>query len=197
MEPNMPTKLQLPKLPKALGELAHSNQFLKVSVLVSYGISILMVALALILSRRAPVVLAFTPSATLYDTIAMPKPEDEIIQGVKAYVEHRYRWEPKTVAANLRLSEVFILPQNRRAFEAATAEVIRFSTEKGVLQRAYPSQILVDVDKKVALVVGDRVTAIQGLKAAGDLRLELSFDSGPRTRENPWGIYFTKDRENF
>lgn len=196
MEPNMPTKLKLPKLPKALGELAHSNQFLKVSVLVSYGFSILMVALALILSRRAPVVLAFTPGAALYDLAEMPKPEDEITQAVKAYVEHRYKWEPKTVAANLRQSEAFILPQSRKAFEAAIAEVIKFSMEKNVLQRAYANQVLVDLDKRVALVVGDRVTAIQGLKAAGDLRLELLFESGPRTKENPWGVYITKEREN-
>lgn len=195
MEPNMPTKLKLPKLPKTLGELAHSNQFLKISVLVSYGFSILMVALALILGRRAPLVLAFTPDAALYDLTVMPKPEDEIIQAVKAYVEHRYKWEPKTVNTNLHQSEAFILPQSRKAFEAATAEVIKFSMEKNVLQRAYPIQILVDLDKKVALVVGDRVTAIQGLKAAGDLRLELSFDSGPRTKENPWGIYIVKERE--
>jgi hypothetical protein len=196
MEPNMPSlKLQLPRLPKAVGELAHSNQFLKISVLVSYGFSILMVLLCFFLSRRQPVVMAFTPKAVLYDQAEAPKPEDEVIQAVRAYVERRYKWEPKTVAQNLKQAEAFILPQSQKAFEASTAEVVRFSTEKGVLQRAYANQILVDLDKKAVLVLGDRVTAIQGLKAAGELRLELSFESGPRTKENPWGVYVTKERE--
>ena len=196
MEPNVSnTKLRLPKLPKALGDLAHSNQFLKISVFASYGLCILMVVVTLVLSRREPVVLALTPTAGLYDPADMPRPEDEISQAMKAYVGHRYKWEPKTVAASLRQAEAFILPRSRKAFESATAEVVRFATEKGVLQRAYPNQISVDLDNKIALVVGDRVTAIQGLKAAGDLRLELSFDSGPRTRENPWGVYVTKEKE--
>jgi hypothetical protein len=38
------------------------------------------------------------------------------------------------------------------------------------------------------------VTTIQGLKAAGSLRLELSFESGSRAKENPWGLYI-KERE--
>ena len=191
----MPTKLQLPKLPKALGELAHSNQFLKTSVLVSYGLCALLVLLSIFLSRRAPVVLALTPKATVLEVTDPPNPEDEVTRAVVAYVERRYKWEPKTVSANLRQAEAFILPQSRKAFETAIADVIRFATEKNVMQRVYPIQVLVDLGKGAALVVGDRVTAMQGLKAAGDLRLELSFESGPRTKENPWGIYVTKERE--
>lgn len=190
------TKLQLPKFTKAFGELAHSNQFLKISVLVSYGVSLLMVMLALFLGHRDPVVLAMAPNAAFYNLAPLPKPEDEIIQAVRAYVDLRYKWEPKTVAASLRQAEAFILPQSRKAFEAATGEVIKFAAEKIVLQRAYPAQIVVDLEKKLALVIGDRITAIQGLKAAGDLQLELSFESGPRTRENPWGIYFVREKEN-
>lgn len=92
-------------------------------------------------------------------------------------------------------SEAFVLPGNRRAFQSAAANVIRFSTEKLVSQRVYAEKIDVSLEKKTALISGDRVTLIQGLKAAGNLRLELSFESGPRTRENPWGIYITKERE--
>jgi hypothetical protein len=46
-----------------------------------------------------------------------------------------------------------------------------------------------------ALITGDRVTSIQGLKAAGNLKLQLTFESGQRTKENPWGIYITKEKE--
>jgi hypothetical protein len=39
------------------------------------------------------------------------------------------------------------------------------------------------------------VAAIQGLKAAGNLRLELSFEGGTRTKENPWGLYVSKNEK--
>lgn len=45
MEPNM--KLNPAKLPRALAELAHSNQFLKISNLISFGLSFLMLVLAI------------------------------------------------------------------------------------------------------------------------------------------------------
>jgi hypothetical protein len=197
MEPNMPNlKLKLPRLPKALGELAHSNQFLKVSAIAAYGLCLLMVTLSFFLARKQPLILAFTPKAVPVEMADLPQPEDEVIQAVKIYVEHRYKWEPKTVVQRLHEAEAFIQPQSRKAFEAATAEVAHFSIDKGVVQRAYLLQPpLVDLDKKAVLVMGDRVTAIQGLKAAGELRLELSIESGPRTKENPWGIYITKEKE--
>jgi hypothetical protein len=197
MEPNTPNlKLKLPRLPKALGELAHSNQFLKVSAIAAYGLCLLMVVLSFFLARKQPLIFSFTSKAVPVELADLPKPEDEVIQAVKIYVEHRYKWEPKTVVQRLHEAEAFIQPQSRKAFEAATAEVSRFSIEKGVVQRAYLLQPpLVDLEKKAVLVSGDRVTAIQGLKAAGDLRLELSFESGPRTKENPWGVYVTKEKE--
>ena len=75
------------------------------------------------------------------------------------------------------------------------ADIIKFSTSKAVAQRIYPDRVAVDLAKRTASISGDRVTAIQGLKAAGDLRLELTFDSGPRTAQNPWGLYILKERE--
>ncbi len=96
---------------------------------------------------------------------------------------------------NLQAAAVFIPPSSQKAYQAATANVAKFAIEKGVLQRAYVNDVAVNLEKKTAKVTGDRVTAIQGLKAAGDLKLELSFESGPRTRENPWGIYITKEKE--
>jgi len=189
------TKLQIARLPRALGELAHSNQFLKISALAAYCFCFLMIALSFYQAARAPIVLPLTALAMPFDEAKLPKPEDEIAQAVKAYIDRRYRWEPKTVTQNLQAAAVFIPPSSQKAYRAATANVAKFAIEKGVLQRAYVNEVAVNLEKKTAKVSGDRVTAIQGLKAAGDLRLELSFESGPRTRENPWGIYITKERE--
>ncbi len=188
-------KLQLARLPKALGELAHSNQFLKTSVLFSYCFCLMMIGFSFYQATKAPIVLTLTPEATRYEVVGLPKSEKEIIEAMRVYTDRRYKWEPKTVSQRLRETEVFIQAQSRKAYEAATANVAKFALEKGVSQRVYVNEVLVNLEKKTASITGDRVTAIQGLKAAGDLKLELSFESGPRTSENPWGIYVTKERE--
>lgn len=193
MEPNM--KLSSAKLPRALGALAHSNQFLKIINLVSFAFSFLMLALAFYQATKPPVVLALNSHGLPYEASKLPKPEDEITLAIRAYMELRYKWEPKTVTTRLAQAEAFILPQSRKAYEAAVANVSRFSIEKNVSQRVYPNEPMIDLDHKAALITGDRITVVQGLKAAGELRLELSFEIGPRTPQNPWGVYITKERE--
>jgi hypothetical protein len=188
-------KLQLARLPKALGELAHSNQFLKTSTLAAYGFWFVTIFVLAYELTKPPVVLTLTPAATLLEVAPPPRPEKEIAEAVKAYTNLRYRWEPRTVSQNLQSAEAFIPPQSKKAYEAATAAVAKFATEKGVSQRIYVNDTTVNLEKKTIVVTGDRVTAIQGLKAAGDLKLELSFESGPRTRENPWGVYVTREKE--
>ncbi|MCK6600178.1 MAG: hypothetical protein L6Q37_17585, partial [Bdellovibrionaceae bacterium] len=124
-----------------------------------------------------------------------PKAEDQIREGIKRYLEKRYQWEPESVIKKLKDSEQFITPQALKAFQVAVANVAKFSTEKIVSQKVYPEKIEIDLTKQTALITGDRVTSIQGLKAAGNLKLELTFEGGPRTQENPWGIYISKERE--
>ena len=188
-------QLKLARLPKALGDLAHSNQFLKISALVSYCFCLLMMGLAFYQSSKPPVVLPLAPDGSVYQIVGPPKPENEIMTAVREYIERRYKWEPQTVVKKLAQSEVFVLPQSRKAFEMATANVVKFSVEKAVSQRVYPDKIMVSLEKKTVAISGDRFTAIQGLRAAGELKLELTFESGPRTAQNPWGVYITKERE--
>ncbi len=192
---NTPVKLTASKLPKILSDLSHSNQFLKVFSLSCLCVLLLTIVAVLVLSSKAPVVLTLTPEGNRLEAATPPKAEDEIKAAIERYLDRRYKWEPENVKQRLFESEAFVLPGSRRAFQGAIANVIRFSTEKSVSQRVYPDKIIVSLEKKAALISGDRVTVIQGLKAAGNLRLELSFESGPRTRENPWGIYITKERE--
>lgn len=189
-------KLHVPKLPRSIGELTHSNQFLKFNVLASYVVSLLLIALLFCNSSRPPTVLTLTPSATPYENVQPPKPEDEVARAVRAYIALRYRWDAKCVGDRLRQAGAFIPPGSRKAFDTASANIVKFAQEKGVLQRVYAGDsINIDLEKKTAFITGDRITAIQGLKAAAEFRLSLDFESGPRTRDNPWGIYFVKERE--
>lgn len=192
---NTRIKLEAAKLPKALSDLIHSNQFLKLFSIFSVAVSVLSLILNLTVINSPPLVLTLASDAKPIEQREMPKPEDEIKTAIKKYIELRYKWEPTSVKERLKLAEVFIAPQSLKAYLSATANVAKFSADRQVMQRVYPDKIEVNLEKKTVSILGDRVTAIQGLKAAGDLKLELSFDSGPRTKLNPWGVYVVKERE--
>jgi hypothetical protein len=192
---NQAIKLKMKELPQALSELMHSNQFLKLSAFSAYLLCGLLVTLLFYQAVKPTAVLTLTPDGSLYQTAPLPKPEVEIERAVREYIKYRYNWEPKTVAAKIDEAQDFILPATRKTFEASMANVVKFSMEKLVAQKVYPEKIQINLNKGTALVLGDRITSIQGIKAAGDLRLELTVDSGPRTKSNPWGVYIAKEVE--
>lgn len=195
MQEQKPIGLKNPQLPKMIGELLHSNQFLKVFSIGSLILVFMVLGLTMEIATREPLVITLGPDGKALERVAVPKAEDQIREGIKNYLDKRYEWNPETVKKKLKDSEEFITPQSLKAFQGAVVNVAKFSTEKIVSQRIYPDKIEVDLIKKTALITGDRVTSIQGLKAAGNLKLELSFESGPRTDANPWGIYIAKERE--
>ena len=192
---NKVIQLKNAKLPRMLGELSHSNQFLKLFALISIGIATLVTVALTIVVTKPPIILTLTPSAAVLEKTDLPSPENEIKSAIKTYVENRYNWEPNNVLAKLKLTEGFILPPSIKAFQTSVANIIHFSTEKQVSQKVYPNDVKINLNQKLVSITGDRITSIQGMKAAGTLRLELSFESGARTKENPWGIYITKERE--
>lgn len=189
-------KLKELKLPKMLGELSHSNQFLKVFSISSLLINLLSFILIFVLSTQSPFVLAFNTGGNLVESTVMPKPEVEIQAAIKHYLELRYQWRPENVKEKLNQAQEMIHPSAIKAYQGAAQNVVRFSAEKQVSQRVYGKEFDVDLEHKTVRVTGDRITSIQNLKAAGDLKLELAFEFGPRTKENPWGIFITKEIEN-
>jgi hypothetical protein len=192
---NESVKLRLRKLPKALAELSHSNQFLKVSTFSLLALTGLMSMVLFYQVMKAPIVLSMAPDGSVYKDAPKPDPKIEVERALREYLKHRYNWTPKTVASSLESARAFILPSTLKVYDSAMQNVVRFSSERLVAQRVYPAEVEVDLKKSLAVISGDRITTIQGLKAAGDLKLELSFDSGPRTPSNPWGIYISKERE--
>jgi hypothetical protein len=192
---NESVKLRLRKLPKALAELSHSNQFLKVSTFSLLALIGLMSMVLFYQVTKAPIVLSMAPDGSVYKDAPKPDPKIEVERALREYLKHRYNWTPKTVASSLESARAFILPSTLKVYDSAMQNVVRFSSERLVAQRIYPAEVEVDLKKSLATISGDRITTIQGLKAAGDLKLELSFDSGPRTPSNPWGIYISKERE--
>jgi len=187
--------LKSAKFPKIMTELSHSNQFLKffsVSALVMTLLTLFVLALTV---DTPPIVLTLSETGQILATATTAKPEEHTRAAINRYLELRYRWAPSEVKKNLELAKAFILPKNRKSFESTASGVVKFAIEKGVTQKVYLSPLQVSLPQKTAIATGDRITSIQGLKAASDLKLEVSFESGPPTQDNPWGIYITKERE--
>ena len=195
MQEEKTISLKMPSLPKMMSELMHSNQFLKVFSLSLVVLAFMITVVVLVMATKEPMVITLDSYGKTIERTVLPKAEDQIREGIKRYLEKRYQWEPENVLKKLKESEEFITPQALKAFQGAVGNVAKFSKEKIVSQKVYPEKIEIDSKKGVALITGDRVTSIQGLKAAGNLKLELTFESGPRTQNNPWGLYISKERE--
>ena len=187
--------LKASKMPRILGDLMHSNQFLKLFSLFALLITAFSLIVVFAAVTKTPTVLPLAIDGSLIDKTALLKAEDQIEKAVRRYLDLRYRWEPKTVQQKIKEAKSFILPSAMKAFDVATGSIVKFSTEKQVSQRVYPERIMINVEDQTVSILGDRLPDFQGLRAAGILKLTLFFESGPRTVENPWGIYFTKERE--
>jgi len=181
--------------PKMLADLSHSNQFLKIFAVGSLGLSLGLMLLVFVAFSRGPVVIALTPAAGVLQKVDMPEPEVEVRSAVRAYVERRYNWDKDSIDRNLDSAKAFVSSQFVHAFVQGVSNVKKFSKEKSVSQRAYPTSLAVDFKRGVVSVTGDRISEIQGIRAAGPLNIELTFQSGPRTPANPWGIYIVKETE--
>ncbi len=182
--------------PKMMGQLLHSNQFLKMFSLSALTIVFLALSVILVMTTKDPMVITLGLDGKAIERVTvLPKAEDQIEAGIRRYLEKRYQWEPENVVKNLKESEEFITSSSMKAFRGAVFNVAKFSTEKIVSQKVYPNEIKINLSNRTAYITGDRVTSIQGLKAAGNLKLELTFESGPRTQNNPWGLYISKERE--
>lgn len=195
MQQNKPTNLKMPSLPKIVGELVHSNQFLKVFSIATLVLLFMVLGIVMVIVTKEPMVITLGPDGKAIERTILPKAEDQIREGIKRYLEKRYQWEPENVIKKLKESEDYITPKALKAFQGAVANVAKFSIEKIVSQKVYAEKIEINLKNQTALITGDRVTSIQGLKAAGNLKLELTFENGPRTSNNPWGLYISKERE--
>jgi hypothetical protein len=147
------------------------------------------------LTSKGPIVVALSPEGKVLERTSMPKQEDLVGECISHYMEKRYTWGPSDVQKKLKDSALFVSPTSQKAFGEAIANIIHFSLEKQVSQKVYPAKIEVNMQDRTALITGDRVTSIQGLKAVGNLKLQLTFEIREATKENPWGIYITKEKE--
>jgi hypothetical protein len=164
-------------------------------MMLSLTITALSLCLSVVLLRRKPQIVALDQCANVAELADAPPIEAEVDKAARKYAMLRYTWAADTQTAHLTRAKSFVAPQSQKSFDKTISDLQVFSKGKNIAQRVYPSSVHVDAKNNQVQMIGDRVTEIQGLKAATILRVRLTYQTGPRTLENPWGIYVIKEEE--
>lgn len=181
--------------PIVWGDLAYQNQWLRRIAIMAIGLALLSTLIVAVLLKRKPQIVVIDSQAYVVSIQGSAPLENEIEKATRRYLELRYVWQPDNQSSQLSSAKSFVAPQSLRAFEKTSADLVTFSKGKNVAQRVYPTSIHLNAKESRVEVVADRFTEIQGLKAATVLRVNLIYQTGPRTSDNPWGIYIIKEEE--
>lgn len=175
---------------------ARENFNLKVLSGACLTLTFLALLLVAFFVKQGPVVIALDGSGRVAP-IETKITDAQIEEAVSEYVQRRYTWQFGNITERLRDAENFVDPNLVASFRKAMLETIKFVKEKKVAQRMFPrtTETKVDLKEKTVTLVMDRITEFDSLKAATETRLTVWFDSGARTRSNPWGIYVVKEQE--
>lgn len=186
--------VQLSSYPKAMREFAEENLNIKFLCGGLLAATFLMLILVLYLVKRGPTVIALDGSGST--AVIETKVTDlQIEAAAKEYIRYRYSWDEKSIGEQLDRAKFFVLPSLAQAFERSMVETEKFVREKKVRQRVYPKAVTVDLKEKRIVIIADRITEFDNLKAATELKLLLLFAVDDRTVVNPWGVYITKETE--
>lgn len=188
-------KLEKIKYPKLVTDLASQNHYLKILSYSLIGVSTLLILVIALTFKKGPTVIALESSGSV-SKITQELTKSHVEAAAREYLAHRYSWTPENVSLELKKSESFVYPSLIPSFQKSMLEVQKFVKDRKVAQRVYPSSIEVSLKDKTILVVADRFTEFDNLKAATVLKSKLNFDLDSATASNPWGIYVTKETES-
>ena len=173
------------------------NRFLKSILLFLILVCCVEVIAIVILACRKPPVIAVSTTESRVLTVVPPRPElleSEIKRAVNGYVAAHYNWEWVKVDDAFKDAARFVHPDFTKKFLAANEAQIRMAKEKKVSQRFYASDTKLDSKAKTLKVSGDRILVIEGLRATNPMSIEIEYDLGQRTEENPEGVYITGEK---
>lgn len=174
------------------------NSILKWLLVFSFIVITVQTSALCILSLRKPMLIAIGEKDTQVLMIEKPKPDilrSELSRTVEKYIEAHYNWDFNTIESAHKEAAKYVADKFQKAFIGANQEQIKQAREKKVTQHVYLSKpVEVDTEKLTAKVMLDRIFSVEGLKATAPLTLEVSFEYGPRTNENPEGLYITGEK---
>ncbi len=187
-------KLKLHNYPKMIQNFAEENFNLKALLSLTLGLLFLSFVLVIYLVKKGPLVIAMNSTGAVVQ-VETKVTDLQVEMALKEYIKHRYSWDEKSIAREVKSAQHFVRADLASSFEKSMAETIKYVREKKVSQRVYVKTITLNYKERKALVHLDRITEFENLKAATEMRLELFFEVSDRTLINPWGVYVTKELE--
>jgi len=181
---------------EAWGEAEAQNAFLRMLLFGALLGLVTQVAALTFLALRPPILIGLSSKST--EVLSQKEPAREILElevrrWVEGYVTTHYNWTPQTIDTAFQKASNYVSQEQQKAFWAANTTQLKVAKDKGLSQRFYISSLKLDLDKRRASIEGERVLVVESLRAASIVNLSLSFQLGPRTVENPEGIYISSE----
>jgi hypothetical protein len=186
--------LKVSSYPLAVKEFATQALNLKLLAVGLSGLCFILCLTVLYLVRSGPTVVALEAGGNVAK-LELKVTDLQIEAAIRQFLEFRYTWDDKSISAELAKARLFVLPSLAPSFDRAMLETQKYVKEKKVKQRVYPRRIQVDLNQKHVLVIADRITEFDSLKAATEMKATYTFTMGDRSPVNPWGVYITKETE--
>lgn len=189
-------KIQRPYF-EVWGDAEAQNVILKWLLLLFAAVIIIESASLVAFSLRKPVLIGLGAESTKTLTPQLTTPElleKEAKRTISVYIQNHYTWDAKTIDERFSVASRYVAEKQLRGFQLANAEQIKTAKEKKVAQRVHVNELLVDMKARSARVAMDRIFDVEGIRAVTPLILDLNFEFGPRTDQNPEGFYVFSER---
>jgi hypothetical protein len=179
------------------GNETAQNQILKGLLLVTFALCAIQAIAITCLGLRKPVLIAISSAET---RILAPTPPNqellsaEIKRVISTYLTTHHNWDWSKIHASFEAAANYVGSDFRKKYFEANRDQERIAAEKRISQLFYISDLQLDLKSKTATVHGDRILVIESLRAANPMTFEVAFDYGPRSVQNPEGIYVTAEK---
>lgn len=173
------------------------NSFLKGVLLVLASLFVVQSCALWILAIRKPILIALGTSESRVLTLSQPSADilkTELDRVIRRYADVHYTWDSTTVEKAHAEAAHYVGADFIKGFQAANVEQVKIAKEKKLSQRVFITDLVVDANTSTAKLTMDRILMIEGLRAATNIVLEIKFEYGPRTVDNPEGVYITSEK---
>ena len=183
---------------EAWGTEEAQNVILKWFSLFLIGIILIETGVIAYVATRDPKVIAIGEQKSQVLIVKKPRKEileDELDRTVRNYAITHYSWDYSTIEAAHKEASKHIAEKFKKSFFKTNDEQVRYVKEKKVSQRVYVSDsIKIDPKNLNARVRLDRIYSIDGLVGSSPFALDIKFEYGPRTEDNPEGVYIFDEK---
>lgn len=179
------------------GNAESQNRFLKGLLSMLIVFFIVETISLLLLALKSPILIAVTSTESKILSVTPPGPElleNEVKRVIRGYFNAHYNWEYQKIKESFQKAATFVSPDFKKKFFQANSEQEKAAFERKLSQNFYFQDPEIDFKTKSAIIRGDRILIIESLRATNPITLQVGFDFGPRTPENPEGVYITAEK---